>query len=694
MNTFPMASALIAALGLVACSSNNGGRASSDTGGNRGSGGRIGATGGVGDAGGKGGGKGGAAGGASGGAGSGGIPLGAGGGGGSSKGGGVGGSGSAGGSAGMTESGGTAGGGILGSGGSAAGGTTGSGSRPLTFANPMDLPYRFTLKDSPNARGVSCREAADPTMVAFKGEYWLFASKVGGYWHSKDMLHWDLIQPTGFPLEDYAPTVLVVGGKWLLTTSNGGALYASDDPAGGKWAKLRDLPSYSDPALFLDDDGRVYVYWGSSSDGWMQGVELDTKNNFAPVGTAAALIPKADPLHHGWEAMVLTATDDQMKSSAPSWTEGTWMNKRSGVYYLQFASPSSELRNYGDGVYVSSKPLGPFSYVSYNPFSYKPTGFIGAAGHGSTYQDNRGGYWHIATMIVGVGYMWDRRLGIFPTGFVPNGNDPDQMLSNSYLADYPQLAPGLATDPLTDNTAGWMLVSLKKKATASSTLDAQHTPDQAFDEDVATSWAAATNNAGEWLQADLGKPCRIDAVQLNFADIGSTAYGRLVGDTYQYTFQVSDDATTWRMVLDRRNGGRDAPHEYVQLDQPVTGRYVKLTNSHTPAGAVFSMSGLRIFGSGLGQPPERVTGAVAQRESNQRLMDVSWQASPSADFYIVRYGVRSNRLTRSHQVYGNTAVTIPGLETDEDYFFTVDAVNDSGVTKGTEVKAVLSDHPG
>lgn len=579
-------------------------------------------------------------------------------------------------------------GGTSGVGGLGLAGAAGSPGRPVTFANPLDLQYRFTLKDSPNAKGVSCREAADATMVAHAGEYWLFASKVGGYWHSSDLLHWDLIQPTGFPLEDYAPTVVVVGGKWILTTSVGGAFYVSDDPATGNWTKLRDFASSADPALFLDDDGKVYMYWGSSSDGSIQGFQLDPANNFEPIGAAQPLILKADPLHHGWEAMVPLGTDDQINQN-PSWTEGAWMNKQNGVYYLQFAAPASELRGYADGVYVSTKPLGPFSYAPYNPFSYKPTGFIGAAGHGSTFQDSGGRYWHIATMIVGVGYMWDRRLGLFPAGFLANDSDPDELVTNSYLADYPQLAPGLAADPLSDNTAGWMLVSLRKQATSSSNLDATHPPDRAFDEDVATSWAAASSDSGEWLQVDLGKSCRVDALQLNFADVHSTAYGRLVNDTYEYTFEISDDAKTWRMLLDRRDGGRDAPHEYVQLDQPVNARYAKLTNYHTPAGALFSVSGLRVFGSGLGTAPAEVIGASAQRETNRRLMDVTWQASPSADFYVVRYGVKPDRLTRNYQVQGATRVTIPGLETDVGYFFTVDAVNDPGVTKNTQVKSVL-----
>ena len=40
-----------------------------------------------------------------------------------------------------------------------------------TICNPLNLSYRFCL-DTP-----SRREAADPTMIVFKGEYYLFVSK-------------------------------------------------------------------------------------------------------------------------------------------------------------------------------------------------------------------------------------------------------------------------------------------------------------------------------------------------------------------------------------------------------------------------------------------------------------------------------------------------------------------------------------
>ena len=70
------------------------------------------------------------------------------------------------------------------------------------FCNPLPIAYRFRLE--PPSR----REAADPTMLVYNNSYWLFPSKSGGYFHSPDLVTWELIEPSGLPLEDYAPTVM------------------------------------------------------------------------------------------------------------------------------------------------------------------------------------------------------------------------------------------------------------------------------------------------------------------------------------------------------------------------------------------------------------------------------------------------------------------------------------------------------
>ena len=90
-----------------------------------------------------------------------------------------------------------------------------------TFCNPIDIDYRFMV-DTP-----SRREAADPVITLFNDEYYLFASKSGGYWHSADLRDWKLVVPEGFPLEDYAPAVLILDGRMYYTAHKSMALWTT-----------------------------------------------------------------------------------------------------------------------------------------------------------------------------------------------------------------------------------------------------------------------------------------------------------------------------------------------------------------------------------------------------------------------------------------------------------------------------------
>jgi hypothetical protein len=242
------------------------------------------------------------------------------------------------------------------------------------------------------------------------------------------------------------------------------------------------------------------------------------------------------------------------------------MNKVDGRYYLQYAAPGTECDTYGDGVFVSNHPLGPFVYQPCSPFSLKPTGFARGAGHSSTFQDAKGNYWHIVTITISKRDMFERRLGVYPVRFFPDG----QMACNTYLGDYPQFPPGVADDPFDSNSPGWMLLSLHKPVQASSELPGFPAV-QAVDENLQDWWSAATGNSGEWLQVDLEKVCRINALQLNFADQDSHQHGRLRGDGYCYRVEISNDATHWTTILNRESHGRDAPHEYIQFDAPLAG---------------------------------------------------------------------------------------------------------------------------
>jgi len=543
--------------------------------------------------------------------------------------------------------------------------------RQQTFCNPMDLPYCFREDDPVR------REAADPTLTVFHGEYWLFPSKSEGYWHSKDFIHWEMVIPTGLPIDDYAPDVAEINGKLYWTACQAG-IYTTDDPLKGVWTKASDEGNRGDPALFVDDDKRVYLYSGCTNGGPISVVELDPANGFKELMTYKPLMSQ-DIAHHGAEIMAEPDVNPPYDEH-DSWIEGSFMTKHDGKYYLQYACPGTQFKSYSDGVYVGNSPTGPFTYCSYSPFSSKPTGFVAGAGHSSTFQDLGRRYWHIVTMTISVRQMFERRLGVFPTWFEPDG----QMVCNTYFGDYPQYVPGVVKDPSKGNGPGWMLLTLNKSAQASSTLD-NHPVSMAFDENIRTWWSAKTGNPGEWLQVDLGKVCRVDAAQVNFADEGAQQHGHLK-DGYGYVLQVSLDGNKWTAIVDRSKAPRDAPHDYVQLDHPVMARYAKLTNTHSPAEALFSVSGLRLFGSGLGHAPGAVTGIDVARDSDdQRQATISWNAAPNADGYVVRYGVAKDRLFSNYQVYGNTTLHIHTLNVGVPYFFSVDSFNDTAVTQGKAV---------
>src|SRR5688572_16595176 len=188
-----------------------------------------------------------------------------------------------------------------------------------TICNPINLSYRFCL-DTP-----SRREAADPTMVVYKGEYYLFASKSGGYFHSTDLIKWDLITTKDLPLEDYAPTAVVMNDTLYFMASAGSPvkIYKTADPKSGKWQIA--TPSFPigmiDPDLFLDDDGRLFFYYGCSNINPIYGVELNNKT-LNPIGNPVALFNSKKNLY-GWERK-----GDYNEQSENPWIEGAWMTKR------------------------------------------------------------------------------------------------------------------------------------------------------------------------------------------------------------------------------------------------------------------------------------------------------------------------------------------------------------------------------
>jgi xylan 1,4-beta-xylosidase len=550
--------------------------------------------------------------------------------------------------------------------------TKGDPENEKTFCNPLNLNYRFQFTESS-----SYREAADPAMIRYKDKYILFVSHSGGYWYSDDLLKWDYLPVKSLPIEDYAPDAIAINDTIYYTASATGRkpFYYTTDPFKDNWKPMNDTLPFAvwDPNFFLDDDGQRYLYWGCSNFLPMYGVKLNSKMQAV---TEPEIFIKHNQEKYGWEI-----PGEQNELTRNGWNEGAWMTKHNNRYYLQYAAPGTEFRTYADGVYTSDSPLGPFDYETYSPFSYKPGGFAGGAGHSSTFRDKYGNYWHISTMSISVRHMFERRLGLFPAAF-----DEDGVLRTfTAFGDYPTIMPDRKIDFEKENLfKGWMLLSYKKNAEASSSLDSFPVIN-AFDENIRTWWSASSGDPGEWLGVELDDKSTVNAIQVNFADNESQLKPDSKDIFYCYRILASDDKKSWNVIVDKSNNTIDACHDYIELEEPVKAKYFKIENARVPDGK-FSVYDLRIFGIRDGKAPAIVNNFTIERgETDSRKSRIEWPKDNNATGYIVNYGTDINKLYTSVMVYETNSLMITGLNKDVTYYFSIDAFNESGITKGTRV---------
>ena len=544
-----------------------------------------------------------------------------------------------------------------------------------TICNPVDISYRYQ-PDKP-----SRREAADPTAILFRDVYYLFASKSGGYWYSDDLASWTFIGTNEIPTEEYAPTVVSIGDTlyFLASSTKKSTIYKTTDPKSGHWDIACDSLAVTvwDPALFLDDDQRLYLYWGCSDVNPIYGIELDYKDHFKLVGESIPLI-YGNPSDHGWEV----PGDYNTNYKNSPWIEGAWMNKHDGTYYLQYAGPGTEFKSYADAVYTSSNPLGPFKTAAHNPFSYKPEGFAAGAGHGSTFMDRHGNYWHIATSTISVRHIFERRLGLYPAFF-----DNDGILySDTRFGDYPLIIPQKQVEDFQELFPGWMLLSYDKPVTVSSSEEG-HPPRFMTDENIRTCWAAQSGDDTEWADLDLESRCDVYAIQVDFADVNTSIFGRQPGLCYRYIVEGSADNKNWDVIIDKSENTTDNSQDYTQLKKPVSCRFLRIRNISVPGG-YFALSGFRAFGNGSEALPGEVESFVARRNpADPRSVRLSWNPAKGAEGYNVSYGPEEHKLYENYMVYGDTTVTINNLNAGQDYYFTVQSFNPGGISERSIIKA-------
>lgn len=551
-----------------------------------------------------------------------------------------------------------------------------------TYCNPVDVNYQYNFEQF--NQGISYRSGADPVIVNHKGEYYLFSTIARGWWHSEDLIHWRHVKPNIWHVRGVvAPAALSVSDTLYLLPSTHDRLpiFSTTAPETGHLERFNPLlPFLSngpwDPAFFHDPEtNKWYLYWGSSNEYPLYGIELDYDRKLVYKGKPKELF-KLHPEKHGWERF-----GRDHRGTIDPFMEGAWMTKHEGKYYLQYGAPGTEYNVYANGTYVANDPLGPFNYAPYNPVSYKPGGFMTGAGHGNTFQDKHGNYWNTGTAWVAVNWNFERRIVMFPAGF----DDDGQMFSNTRFGDFPHYIPTEKWNDSDTLFTGWMLLSYKKPATASSVRDTFHV-NRVTDENPRTFWVAENRDEDPQLTIDLKEEYEVKALQVNYTDYKSDIYD---SDSTVYTqFRIlgSTDGENWTTLADLTDEKRDRPNAYIELPEPVTARYIRYEHVYV-ASSNLAISDIRVFGNGSDRPPTTPKDFAVKRDTDRRNALVSWEPVPGAVGYNILWGIAEDKLYQTYQVFSDRGsnLKLRALNTGQEYYFAIEAFDENGVSEVSDV---------
>lgn len=128
------------------------------------------------------------------------------------------------------------------------------------------------------------------------------------------------------------------------------------DPRGMPLIRLEDTAQYKDhswrnidPAVFVDDDGRAYLYWGNKQLWW---VELD----------ADLVHLKGEQYESDQQGTMLSRNTSKVEIHAvdtlPNFEEAPYVSKHNGLYYLVYAAGFPESLAYA----TSQSVTGPWEY--------------------------------------------------------------------------------------------------------------------------------------------------------------------------------------------------------------------------------------------------------------------------------------------------------------------------------------------
>ncbi|WP_347145203.1 family 43 glycosylhydrolase [Phocaeicola dorei] len=432
---------------------------------------------------------------------------------------------------------------------------------------------------------------ADPTIKKFGDTYYMYATTDGSgagfgpaqVWTSKDFVNWTLM-PMNWPDSHWiwAPDVIRhTDGRYYYFYCQPCIIHCGvSETLRGPWKNILGeseavlVPDRFvtnaitlDGQTFVDDDGSVYLYWG-------------TWGIYKGFGCGAG---KMTPDLKGF-----TETRLIPNTEAVDFFEAPFVLKRNGIYYFMYSSGSCHDHTYRVQYATSDHPLGPYEYKGCI-LETNEDGTVHGPGHHSILKE--GDDYYIVYHRHDNPHSnrgFHRQLCMDKMEFAADGSIRKVIPTHKGVG---ALAPSVVKS---ENLA------LGAGVRASSCYDDNFRAEYAVDDNNGTLWRPR-GMGQEWLEIDLGSSREIQTVWTQFE------YGT---QFYQYLIETSVDGKHWSVFADKRNNHL-AGSPMVDFGK-AEARYVRLTftggQKNGFGGAVWNV---KVFGGIEEALPQQWLGLTA-----------------------------------------------------------------------------------
>ncbi len=232
----------------------------------------------------------------------------------------------------------------------------------------------------------------DPFIMLHKGKYYAYGTNAADgiqVYTSKDLMEWSLEPHLALKSADswggkwfWAPEVYYIKEKkkfFMYYSANEHICVASADSPLGPFIQEKKAPMLPnekaiDNSLFIDSDGKPYLYFDRFNDGlniWVAKLQDD----LITIDTTS--MKPCIHVSQDWETVW------------PRVNEGSFVIQNKGLYYMTYSANSYESQHYGIGFATAKYAEGPWTKYDKNPIFQMPEDLVGV-GHSAMFRDKEG----------------------------------------------------------------------------------------------------------------------------------------------------------------------------------------------------------------------------------------------------------------------------------------------------------------